>query len=135
MTIYVYDEPYIRFSAEDYNPNNINNLFSHLTNNSIGKNSDLFDNSEIKGNMWDTAMLSQFLKVFIFIEKIYLFYKIISFYTTIFFFENFLFFQDKFLHDIFTEKIKPKINEIIIYSLGPLLKYTAIICGDDAADY
>lgn len=63
LTIYVYDEPYIRFGAEDYNPENIQNLFSHLTNNAIGKNSDLFECSEIKGNMWEISQFAKYLQV------------------------------------------------------------------------
>jgi tubulin monoglycylase TTLL3/8 len=38
LCIFLYQECYIRFSATDYEPKNIKNLFSHLTNNSITKN-------------------------------------------------------------------------------------------------
>ena len=64
MTIYKYNEPYVRFGAEDYDPNNIHNLFSHLTNNTIVKNSDLYnDNSEANENMWDKDTFQRHLKV------------------------------------------------------------------------
>lgn len=36
LTIWYYEECYIRFSAIDYNAKEINNKFIHLTNNSIG---------------------------------------------------------------------------------------------------
>ena len=38
LKIHLYHDCYIRFSATDYSSNNIKNLFSHLTNNSISKN-------------------------------------------------------------------------------------------------
>ena len=69
MTIYVYDEPYIRFGAEDYDPENIQNLYSHLTNNAIGKNSDLFECSEMKGNMWEIGQFAENLQVKFILDK------------------------------------------------------------------
>ena len=41
LTIYFYHECYIRFSVEEYttNDSSIDNLYVHLVNNSIGKNS------------------------------------------------------------------------------------------------
>jgi tubulin monoglycylase TTLL3/8 len=62
LTIWLYETPYIRFSAEAYNPDNIHNLYSHLTNNAIAKGSSLFQCSEIAGNMWDIKQFSEFLK-------------------------------------------------------------------------
>eukprot|EP01016_Furgasonia_blochmanni_P013144 TRINITY_DN16657_c0_g1_i1.p1 TRINITY_DN16657_c0_g1~~TRINITY_DN16657_c0_g1_i1.p1 ORF type:complete len:272 (+),score=56.10 TRINITY_DN16657_c0_g1_i1:63-878(+) len=52
LTIWFYDECYVRFSAESFDFNNISNKFAHLTNNSVVKYSKNFDNSEIEGNMW-----------------------------------------------------------------------------------
>jgi hypothetical protein len=63
LTVYIYDEPYARFSAENYNADNVNNLYSHLTNNSIAKYSKNFDNSEIEGNMWDIQTFQGYIDV------------------------------------------------------------------------
>ena len=53
LTIWVWDLPYFRFCAEDYSLNDINNLYSHLTNNSIAKYSKHFNDTKIQGNMWE----------------------------------------------------------------------------------
>jgi len=37
LQIYWYRKPYVRFSAHDYDPNDFDNLYSHLTNASISK--------------------------------------------------------------------------------------------------
>lgn len=37
LKIYFYNECYIRFSAEEYDAENLNNKFAHLTNNAIAK--------------------------------------------------------------------------------------------------
>ncbi len=37
LTVWLYNEPYFRFPASDYNPNNIADRFIHLTNNSVAK--------------------------------------------------------------------------------------------------
>eukprot|EP00826_Nyctotherus_ovalis_P011037 TRINITY_DN12881_c0_g1_i1.p1 TRINITY_DN12881_c0_g1~~TRINITY_DN12881_c0_g1_i1.p1 ORF type:complete len:172 (+),score=50.77 TRINITY_DN12881_c0_g1_i1:62-577(+) len=50
LKIWIYNEMYIRFGAEDYNVDRIGNKFIHLTNNSIGKH--LKKEYKIKGNMW-----------------------------------------------------------------------------------
>jgi len=63
LTIWLWDENYIRFSAEDYDENNIKNLFAHLTNNSIAKYSDNFSTSKIEGNMWELPTLIDYLQV------------------------------------------------------------------------
>jgi tubulin monoglycylase TTLL3/8 len=52
LTIWLYDECYLRFSAEDYDRERLDNVYVHLTNNSIVKNSDLFHNSAFDGCMW-----------------------------------------------------------------------------------
>ncbi|CAG9331951.1 unnamed protein product [Blepharisma stoltei] len=51
LIIWIYNECYLRFSVEKYNAENLNNLFVHLTNNSISKNSEAFDGIE-DGCMW-----------------------------------------------------------------------------------
>lgn len=62
LTIWMYDVNYLRFSAEDYNENDIKNLFAHLTNNSISKYSENHKNSKIEGNMWDLPTFTKYLK-------------------------------------------------------------------------
>lgn len=52
LTIWLWMEPYFRFSAEDYKENNFSNTFAHLTNNSIAKHSAFFKETPIKDNMW-----------------------------------------------------------------------------------
>jgi hypothetical protein len=63
LTIWIFDKPYIRFGAEDYNTKDLNNLYIHLTNNSIAKNSNNFTNSEIEGNMWEIENFIKYLEV------------------------------------------------------------------------
>ena len=63
LTIYKFEESYVRFGAEEYDPKDIYNLYSHLTNNTIVKNSELYDNSEIKENMWDLNSFQNYLTV------------------------------------------------------------------------
>ena len=62
LTIWKWEEPYLRFSAENYDIENINNIYSHLTNNSIAKHS-LKYNSEnlIKEDMWDINQFKNYL--------------------------------------------------------------------------
>jgi len=62
LTIWFFDECYIRFTAGDYNPDDFNNKFSHLTNNSIAKHAENFDMSEIEGNMWSCQEFSDHIK-------------------------------------------------------------------------
>ncbi len=62
LTIWIYETPYLRLGAEDYSLEKLNNLFIHLTNNSIAKNSKLFINSKIEGNMLSSEDFQSFLK-------------------------------------------------------------------------
>jgi hypothetical protein len=62
LTIWIYETPYLRLGAEDYSLEKLNNLFIHLTNNSIAKNSKLFINSKIEGNMLSSEDFQAFLK-------------------------------------------------------------------------
>ena len=71
LTIYFYDQCYCRFSVEEYNTedDNMDNLYVHLVNNSIGKNSEHFgkvaeaeDGQKIEGFMWSDDMLRDHIK-------------------------------------------------------------------------
>ena len=53
LTIWFYEDCYIRFSAEDYDVKNLKNKYIHLCNNSIAKYSKN-DDMSITGNMWNT---------------------------------------------------------------------------------
>ena len=64
LTIWFYDECYIRFGADTYDPNNLRNKFAHLTNNSIGKYCEKIDNSNIDGNMWTCEEFAGYVKVY-----------------------------------------------------------------------
>jgi len=80
LKIWFYAECYLRFCAEDYDPNNLKNKskakisslindficrFMHLSNNSIAKHSGKFKESDIKGNMWTMYEFAEYLQVFI----------------------------------------------------------------------
>lgn len=60
LTIWFWDKPYCRFPAADYNADNLNDRFVHLTNNSVGKYA-----KEIltigDGNMWFIEQLQEYL--------------------------------------------------------------------------
>ena len=43
LTVWFYDACYLRFCAEDYKPSNFDNIFCHLSNNSIAKKSKKFE--------------------------------------------------------------------------------------------
>ena len=60
LTIWICDEMYLRFGAEDYNMDMIGNKFMHLTNNSITKHCTL--EHKIKGNMWSNQDFVNYLK-------------------------------------------------------------------------
>ena len=61
LTIWIYQECYIRFAPVDYDPKEVDNKFMHLTNNSVVKNCDEFYQSEIDGNMWSCDEFSDHL--------------------------------------------------------------------------
>lgn len=65
LTIWFYNDCYLRFCAEDYNTSEISNRFSHLSNNSIAKYSENFENQLpiFEGNMWHSDQFIEFLKV------------------------------------------------------------------------
>ena len=62
LTIWKWEEPYLRFSAENYDIENINNIYSHLTNNSIAKHSENYNKENlIKEDMWDVNQFKNYL--------------------------------------------------------------------------
>ena len=63
LTIWFFEECYIRFAAEDYEKGNAKNKFAHLTNNSIAKYSKSDQAKKIDGNMWDVNQFNDYLKV------------------------------------------------------------------------
>ena len=53
LIIWMWKEPYLRFGAEDYIMNDLNNIYSHLTNNSIAKHSAQYKKEKtFEGDMW-----------------------------------------------------------------------------------
>ena len=63
LTIWLWDDPYLRFSAEEYNIDNFSNIYSHLTNNCIAKYSKKYNsNNKIEGDMWDIPQFQIYLK-------------------------------------------------------------------------
>lgn len=62
LTVWLYDEPYLRFCAEDYSLADVGNVFRHLSNNSIAKYSDEFKKNVLgDGNMWRIGEFQKFL--------------------------------------------------------------------------
>lgn len=58
LTVYFYQDCYLRFASSDYDMSDIADRYIHLCNNSVQKHSDQFDNNpDMVGNMWssDTA--------------------------------------------------------------------------------
>ena len=63
LTLWMWEEPYLRFSAEDYDIDNFSNIYSHLTNNSIAKYSEKYKNeSLIKEDMWELENFKKYLQ-------------------------------------------------------------------------
>ena len=53
LTIWMWKEPYLRFGAEDYIMDDLNNIYCHLTNNSIAKHSEQYKKEKnFEGDMW-----------------------------------------------------------------------------------
>ena len=65
LRVYYYKNCYIRFSSQDYDPKKTENLFSHLTNNSItSKQIKIGDDknfNKIPGNMWYLEQMKTYL--------------------------------------------------------------------------
>lgn len=52
LTIWLFKKPYVRLPAHDYNPDDTDNNYSHLANNSIAKGADAAKTMyEVEGNM------------------------------------------------------------------------------------
>ena len=62
LTIWLFDTPYVRFGAENYNIDDFKNVFSQLTGNSIAKHSEKFNTGEIEGDMWENEQFREYLK-------------------------------------------------------------------------
>lgn len=60
LTVWMFVKPYLRFTSEDYDTNQLENKFMHLTNASISKynvNASLEKTEglyQIQNNMWET---------------------------------------------------------------------------------
>lgn len=61
LIVWIYNSCYLRFTVENYDISNIDNLFMHLTNNSISKNSKKFKASDIEGCMWHVREFKDYL--------------------------------------------------------------------------
>lgn len=61
LTIWFYEDSYLRFSAADFDMDSLDNKFIHLTNNSVTKHCK--DVEEIEGNMWTSQALEEYLSV------------------------------------------------------------------------
>ena len=57
LTVWFFDECYVRFGAEEYDISNLNKKYAHLTNNSIVKHSTDFGKI-IPGCMWEEKQLA-----------------------------------------------------------------------------
>ena len=62
LTIWMWKEPYLRFGAEDYKMDDLNNIYSHLTNNSIAKHSLQYkQEKKFEEDMWTCFDFQKFL--------------------------------------------------------------------------
>ena len=63
LTIWLFKKPYVRLPAQDYNPNDISNKYSHLSNTSIAKKGIKNSNNKyrIEGNMMFIEELQEYL--------------------------------------------------------------------------
>lgn len=58
LTVWMYKEPYVRFPGSDFELSEIDNKYSHLSNNCVNKDMDEADKGKvlfkhhIEGNMW-----------------------------------------------------------------------------------
>jgi len=62
LTVWFYEECYVRFSAEEYDTHNLDNKFVHLTNNSIGKYHENQNCPTFEQNMWGMEAFSKYLE-------------------------------------------------------------------------
>ena len=61
LTIWFYNECYVRFGATEYHIEDINNRYMHLTNNSVTKYCG--DKGNIEENMWEQSDLEKYMMV------------------------------------------------------------------------
>jgi len=65
LTIFIYDEFYVRFALYEYDPES-NDKYIHLSNNSVVKYADDYDKlkneNEMKGLMWEMSRLAKYIK-------------------------------------------------------------------------
>eukprot|EP00347_Sterkiella_histriomuscorum_P014173 403361882 len=98
LQIFLYQECYIRFSAVDYDSQNIKNLFIHLTNNSIAKNctnQKKEQKEKFPENMWSLKDFKEYLNSR----------------------QAKLFGESNTYNDVWNDKFKPQLEEIIKISL------------------
>ncbi|CAG9317781.1 unnamed protein product [Blepharisma stoltei] len=62
LTVWIYQDCYLRFAVDDYQLDRLENKYMHLTNNSIVKNSDNFEDAEIVGCMWHINQLKEYFE-------------------------------------------------------------------------
>lgn len=62
LTAWFYEKCYLRFGVEDFTVEDLSNNYIHLTNNSIQKNSEMFNSTEIEGSMWHSEEFAEYLR-------------------------------------------------------------------------
>ncbi|TMW58367.1 hypothetical protein Poli38472_009926 [Pythium oligandrum] len=70
LTVWFYDDCYLRFSSEEYSMDDLGDQYVHLTNNSIQKYSDKFNDvyttedgaMHVEGNMWHSDDFQQYIR-------------------------------------------------------------------------
>ena len=92
LTIWFYEDSYVRFAAVDYNENDFDNKYIHLTNNCVTsklKENDVdhIEDDFFTENMWHSDTFRDYLK-------------------------------EKEGYDIWTEKILPKIKDVALWSIS-----------------
>ncbi|GMH42565.1 hypothetical protein BSKO_10484 [Bryopsis sp. KO-2023] len=88
LTIWFYDQCYVRFCAEDFSLRDIDNMFCHLSNNCVARRSKKFLTERVgEGNMWSNTSFSEHL-------------------------------QKRYGKDVWEEKLQPRIKQIVLYSLA-----------------
>ncbi|CAD7958647.1 unnamed protein product [Amoebophrya sp. A120] len=61
LGIWFFDQAYLRFSFDDYDKSDVGNRFAHLTNNSVAKYADRYDEGSKDSTMITSAEYSEFL--------------------------------------------------------------------------
>merc|ERR1712087_234980 len=62
LAVWFYDDSYLRFCFNKYNPDNPTNRFAHLTNNSISKKSKRYNEDTRDATMWHSDEFADFLR-------------------------------------------------------------------------